>query len=89
MDELRKVVHRSARRREQVIDTDYYTMPPPGMFVGEHTGFVVVDPGLMSALLDVADAARDAVEEIPDVFRSEKDEAVLAALDRLQGVHRG
>lgn len=60
-----------------------YPMPisDPGAFEGEHTKFVVIEPSLLLALLDVADAAADFVGDGRLVGGPMK--AALARLDEV------
>ena len=58
-DRLRQVAGQARDQRDGMDDVslDHYQMPPSGAFVGEHTGFMVVHPVLVGAMLDVIDAA--------------------------------
>ena len=63
-DRLRQVAGQAREHRDGMDDLsrDHYRMPPPGAFVGEHTGFVVVHPVLVERMLDVIAAAEEVRE---------------------------
>lgn len=50
---LEEVAHRAIFRRGRMTpdDQEYYRMPEPGAFVGEHTGFVVIPAETLLELL--------------------------------------
>ena len=60
-DRLRQVAGQARDQRDGMDDVslDHYRMPPSGAFVGEHTGFMVVHPLLVEAMLDVIDAVSE------------------------------
>ena len=89
-DRLRQVAGQARDQRDGMDDVsrDHYRMPPSGAFVGEHTGFMVVHPVLVEAMLDVIDAA-DAALVGPDATEQEaveRSDALLDALARFREV---
>lgn len=79
-----------SRKRKDVSRLDAATMSPLAqLLVYGDVRNVSVPAEEWRALLDVAEAARAAAEEVPDVFHSEADQVLSAALDRLEEVRHG
>ena len=64
VEQLRQLEQAARRHRGQmtVIERVHYGMPEPGGFVGERTGWVVIEPSTLAALLDIAEVAQAAVD---------------------------
>jgi len=60
---------------------DYYV--PVGMFVGEHTGFVVMPDVMVTAMLDAIEAAEAYVETPPPARTIGQAEDLCGLLDRV------
>jgi hypothetical protein len=96
-DALRKIAETAKARRDGDDDLrTWYGIPKPGAFVGEHTGFIVIEPSTVLALLDIADAAQEIASddylEQPGPYAQgiRRDEAVelTEALHRFHEVSR-
>ena len=80
---LKAIADAATNSRNEMDDLhrEHYAMPNDGAFVGEHTGFMVIEGPTVKALLAVVEAA----EDLLDVFNGEADDLASCSYFRGEG----